>query len=350
MKKISLILSIALLLLTSCTSGADTSSGNSMFPESLDNSSESTGVSLDYFSSGRFTATIVEDSENIYFAKKDGIYKKKKPKNTAERIYEVKRPNSLLLYADKLYFAISDGSDLYSTLCCIGKDGSGFLTVFNEQTHKFSWGASNLVDYQIVNDVLYVANAAYAFSYDFKSQKAKELIKENTVEFFQVVNDDLFYIDHANKTFTIFDLNLKTSQTKIILGKGEERPETDIYHEFLWVEDSLYFFKRMPQGLFQRKDDNETVIDDGDIRNLFSSNRQLYFVSFDLYTSYLYRYDTKIKKAIYVATLKEFYSFGGITVVDGHAYFNSGVEVKDDGGHSLNNYDNSKPTFIELIS
>lgn len=304
-------------------------------------------IQLDYFSGKNFSATIVEDKQFIYFANNNGVYKQNKDTLRIQHIYSAKNVNQLSTYDDFIYFVQMDTNEI----CRIKKDGTTFERIYSKTSVGYDQISLAQFNYQIVEDVLYIGNADGAVCKDLETNKEKILVDNRGVSAFQTVGNHFYYIDHAERTFTIYDLNLKTNETSILLGEGKTEPQKDMIRNFIWINDQLYVYQSAPDRLYcKNRDKSESVIlIDKDIRDIFCYQNDLYYVVYDnAYTSYLYRYDLKNgnKK---VAVLDE-YDLSGVTIVGGYVYYNAGVDiVHDEYGHDLYDYQNSQPTMKQII-
>ena len=283
-------------------------------------------IELDYFHAGRYSATIVEDDESIFYAKNDGIYKLDKVSGKIERICEIECAGGLQLYKDKVFFMVTE-EDYNTILYSMTKGGADLAVVINAETLGDDCG---LYNYQIVDDVIYIVNLSYAGCYDLNTGEIRVLIEGGLIDDAQVVDGHLYYIEHG-KNFTIYDMNLKTGKTKILLGEGIYLPNKYIYWDFMWVGDVFFYFQRMPQGVFLCKDGNDIVIFDGNVeRSMTAIGDQLYFVEGSVYfTKYITLYRCDVKEGrLYHEGYMEGYSNGirDYTVVNGYVYYSTGYE------------------------
>lgn len=292
-------------------------------------------IKLDSFYSERFTSSITEDNNNIYFALKDGIYKEDKVSKLQIKLFDVESAYSLSVYSDSIYFVVK-GSGQNEKICKIDKNGQNYSTVFR--------GEFYLGDYVIYKNDLYFQDSTQLFFYNKDKNSVEVLIDD--VNSFQIKDDKIYYLDHASESFTIYEYDLENRKNKIVLGKGQSRPKEDIYKEFLWIDNVLYIYKRMPAGLFKYVDGKEILIDDGNVCNLINYKNDLCYIVNNGFKTYLYKYNGE--KISLEACMYYLNKNAGVSVVNDYVYYNSGVKIESRNGNIIENYSESLPCSISL--
>ena len=99
------------------------------------------------------------------------------------------------------------------------------------------------------------------------------------------MDNNLYFIDHANRTFSIYVMDLTTKTTKILLGDGEYNPNKEeakyLYKNFIFIEDTMYYYMLSPDGLYVYQNGESKLISDNeniDEYSLFSYDGDLYYI------------------------------------------------------------------------
>ena len=288
---------------------------------------------LDYFVHRKHTATIVENDEAVYWARTDSIYRQDKTGNTAKRIYEGSHPDNLLLSGDALFFLDASGKMLFS----VQTDGEDARTVLDITEYDNSMYIS---DYQIENDSVYFLwqNTLYSYSIN---EKQFESLENINIDRFQIVGEFMYYIDHAPRTFTVYQMNLNTGETSILAGYGQESPRDNVCKDFLRDKDRLLCVQTHPNRFYLWENHNSVTLSTGRVTNFYIAQGILYYVDFDDESSTLYAYDFEQNERTAVAILKQFDKSRGFSVIDGAVYYYSGYSVQEEDGNKIYDYDNS---------
>ena len=266
------------------------------------------GVELDYFHATKHTATIVEKDQSIYFAKKDGIYRQdgtQKPQNIAVANY----PDRLQLNGGYIYFVAENGTILYR----VSERGDEVARLFDITEYDNTRLDIEILDYQIIEEKIYFASGWYFFCYDLEKKEIYDFHITGGIEVFEIKKEKLYYIDHSERTFTIYELDLNSLQKRIIIGNGISEPTNGICFDFLWHMEQLYYLQRRPHGLYCWQENDSTLLVHGTISAFFAKNNQLYYVKDEqLYCG-----------ADVIAEVEDITESAGITIVNGIVYYQS---------------------------
>lgn len=108
---------------------------------------------------------------------------------------------------------------------------------------------------------IYIQTNFKFYRYDTREGSFEKLLDD--VGIYQIYNHQLYFIDHANRTFTIYQMDLQTLETKILLGTGrtavKETGDT-LYSNILFVGDHLYYTTRIPDGLYRYVNGEKDVL------------------------------------------------------------------------------------------
>lgn len=166
----------------------------------------------------------------------------------------------------------------------------------------------------IYKDNLFLNISMWLFKIDLQTYEW-EVFNKDVSPSFQVYNDYLYYIDHGQRSFTIYKQDLETKEIEIFLGEGVTRPEDENYSNFVIAEDgTFYITQRRPYTrLISYKDGVVEVIenyenirvyyDSLDELSLKYNNGNLYYVKNSDNVNKLYRYDYEKKQSEEIAVL-----------------------------------------------
>ena len=184
---------------------------------------------------------------------------------------------------------------------------------------------------------MYVQEGFQFYDYDFETKKVTKIADD--VGDYQVRGNELYFIDHAGKTFTIYVMDLTTKSTKILLGDGEysDRGKAKaLYKNFIFVDEVMYYYvlntdgyiddevyyrNPNPDGVYSYIKGESKLIDDSVTINpysFFEYNGMLYYIIIDDGTKIM-QYDPKDKKVTEVLSLSDY--SGEPKIKDGYFYY-----------------------------
>ncbi len=304
MKKVlSLILAICLLLLAGCTQTP------------IDNSSILNNISEE----------IIEyDGNDKYYYFENKIYKN----DTV--IFEDEKDNKiyqLAINGDYVYYLCGNDST-YNALSRVLKNGTNQqeLLVSHEQFN-------GLNDMKIYNNNVFVCDAIEL--YLISTTDLKPIVLHNDVAQYDIYGENVYYIDHAERTFTIYKKNIITQKTEKILGGGvysEDKNLTNtLYSKFVLTENGNFVFtQRLPYKLCEYVDGTVRVIenstdslDDGHIyeESVMYYDGLIYYVKIENKQQILYACATSPEEAVMIekGALKDFSRC--ITIKNNYYYY-----------------------------
>ncbi|NRY57266.1 hypothetical protein DE169_002445 [Clostridium acetobutylicum] len=283
------------------------------------------------------TSDIIEDDNFIYYSDKKGINKLNKKSGESKLILKQKNVNQLVLVEENIYFSTVDEKNF--GIFCIDKNGSELSKIIDGKNMEY---ANQFRYFMIRDNNIYFQVTMSLYLFDMTSKKLKLL--NNDAEQFKVNKGSVFYIDHGQRTFTIYKENIDDMKPQIILGKGVSEPKRDIYYGFAFIDDDLYFLKRIPNSsdnhyttaLFTYKNGNETIImkNDNEVigEDMVEYKGDLYFTT--------YSSDEKIKLLKYSAKdntisqvdcrdsskVDNYFVWNTVKIINGYLYY----PTKDD--------------------
>ncbi len=300
-------------------------------------------IKLDYFRADRYTATITENEECIFWADAEGLHKKNKETKEVSLLLAGKNINYLSVYGDFLYYVV-DEKELYRININIKSEESIFKLNENYMCQ--------IQDYAVVDEKVFFLNTHTLFYYDISSKSVTEL-KNITVETLQVVGNDIYFTDHAERTNTVYVYSTADNSCRAVLGNGKYTPDEKAYMDFRIVNGNIYYAQAMPSGTYMMPlDGEEKIIADGRATFICDApmSEGVYYMSYGLDESHLYFRDKNENEVPACFSMRELNPATGVAVVDGYVYYNSGFErIFDDSGHYVYNYDSSKPTAQKIF-
>lgn len=199
------------------------------------------------------------------------------------------RLDHLQIHNGYLYFAVLyDGADEEFEICRMPLDGGEHTVIVDHTTFATKLSQHALRDFTVKNETLYIGMNFAFFSYDIQSKTATMVAEDAGI--WQIHNDELYYIDHAYRTFTIYKTPLSGGEKQRVLGFGENEPtDKPLYKNFMFDGDTMYVYKRHPEGvtgtdgIYSYKNGTETLLVADTHINEFSIavwKGKLYYVSY----------------------------------------------------------------------
>lgn len=220
----------------------------------------------------------------------------------------------MILYDETLYYVIQKDElvDIYSiSIDGIDKKVVMESCIFSElKNHIFrSW--------EIYGGKIYIQTNLAFFEFDLNNQTLKELHKD--VWIYEIYNNELYFIDHANRTFTIYKMNLDTKKVEVVLGDGKYNPDKSVeeYYSNFVITDTgnLIYTKRNPYGVYYYNKSNLLIESGNQILeySLACHYDSVYYVVKDSENYNLVVYNLNSEERSIVTVLKDYSAFVDIT-------------------------------------
>jgi hypothetical protein len=195
---------------------------------------------------------VAEDEKYIYYCLNNSINKIDKT-NGEINIISVQPdifPSSLFYYSDYLYFVTYNKGKGESN-CKVLKmnvNSGEYFEAFDMQ-HLPDLKDAFIRSLLVIEDTIYMDCSSTVCSYNMNTKEVKLLVDED-ITIFDVVGDNLYYTDHAQRTFTIYKKNLKTMEKQFVLGDGKNEPKDAVqYRDFIFTPNEMYYIALGPIGL-----------------------------------------------------------------------------------------------------
>ncbi len=275
-------------------------------------------VKLGYFRANRYTATIIENDQYIFWADSHGINRREKNTKAESLIFKIDGANHLSLYGNHLYFVTNDQA-LHRVDLTKMKDEILFDSRENENY------LSQINDYCVVDNKIFFLNTHSLFYFDINSKKSVNLL-DTSVYTLQVVDNTIYFLDKAERTFTLYSYSIETKESEKIIGYGITEPLTQLCSDFRIIDGKIIYSLREPYETRVLKEDGSTeLVFNGELNfSVSGANWECLYsiLKINEAESCLYVYTNGEQKMI--ATLPKMNIASGFAIIDGYVYYNSG--------------------------
>ncbi len=234
---------------------------------------------------------------------------------------------TITVCGDWLYY-----SNLQHQVYKIKTDGSKRTFVLDSQ--PFLTYDEDCVNYLFVNgdDVFFRCDGFTLYKYNCKTQQTKE-IYWSAIQI-EINNGQMFLLGKDN---TIFKMDLLDDKPQPILVSNMEGNDkekwTDLYKEFIFVDNVMYYYKRSPDGLYKYENGESQLIDNTEVYpdyNLIKYDHLLFYVLCENNAVWkLKQYNPENSTVSEIATLENYKNLSGTISNDQFIYKNeSGETIK----------------------
>ena len=288
--------------MTSCAENPSNSSGSS--------SQSSPDTQVDY---------LCEDNDYGYYLKEDSLGKHIYRQN------KISKENTLLKSEQDLHRLVLSNDWLYydsageQNICRIKTNGEDFSVILNYKSLQEDEEDST-TGLWVVDNKLLVRMAFPLYCYDIESGKTIN-VSWDARSNVQVVGNKVYF---CGKDFSISEMDIQTGEIQVILqGDIRDKEESkNLYKNFIFVGDIMYYYKRNPDGLYRYQNSESTLVyDNSDVNefSLFEYDGKLYFIVRNGETIKLIQYNPIDEKVTEVLTCNDFRS--GPKIKDGYFYY-----------------------------
>ena len=214
----------------------------------------------------------------------------------------------------------------------IKTDGSERTFVLDSQ--PFLSYDEDCVNYLFVNgdDVFFRCDGFTLYKYNCKTQQTKE-IYWSAIQI-EINNGQMFLLGKDNTIFKMDLLDDKPQPFLVSNMEGNDKEKwTDIYKEFIFVDNVMYYYKRNPDGLYnyengesQLIDNTESITDYG----LIEYEHLLYYIVCEKDVNWMLKqYNPQTQSIKEIATFNDYKNLSGTISNDQFVYKNeSGETIK----------------------
>lgn len=201
---------------------------------------------------GSSALPVVEDNGVFYYVSESGFYKYDSAKNA----------NTLLNSGSYYGLYYKDGLVYYHT--------TDEILQYDTDTNNIScfWSLDEMSDESDVytgggiDDFLFHGNYLYIWNTGISCYRINLTTKE-AENFLDDVSSCVFsdthcyYIDHAEKTFSLYEKDLKTLETKLIAGEGVYKPQNIAISHVYMLNGELYYHERVSEAIYKYNPNGE---------------------------------------------------------------------------------------------
>lgn len=245
----------------------------------------------------RWSLSVIETDESFYYVTNAGVYR-----------YSKLTGEDVLVVAENAYgLLVRDNMLYYNTGHAVKAldFNTGEISLLWDETMLSSMpdlaaGYYGVNDFQIADDRLYLATTGIsAIYYNILQGTTEEFLEDFSCAV--ISSDACYYIDHAQRTFSIYRMAYDTGEVRLIRGEGITEPSTDLTRidGLAMIGNSVYYTVRDACDIYRLDDDGEDeLIFDGTANGsswlyLVSSNScdTFYFYEEDDLNFYVYSYN-----------------------------------------------------------
>lgn len=245
----------------------------------------------------RWSLSVIETDESFYYVTNAGVYR-----------YSKLTGEDVLVVAENAYgLLVRDNMLYYNTGHAVKAldFNTGEISLLWDETMLSSMpdlaaGYYGVNDFQIADDRLYLATTGIsAIYYNILQGTTEEFLEDFSCAV--ISPDACYYIDHAQRTFSIYRMAYDTGEVRLLRGEGITEPSTDLTRidGLAMIGNSVYYTVRDACDIYRLDDDGEDeLIFDGTANGsswlyLVSSNScdTFYFYEEDDLNFYVYSYN-----------------------------------------------------------
>lgn len=213
----------------------------------------------------------------------------------------------------------------------IDLDGKHKELVFNTTMITDSELESQVCSFAIYNKMLYIWDSTIScFSFNLVTGEQKRFQDDVSSGVFLL--GKFYYVDYAQRTFSIYVTDLETGDTELIRGDGvtcefEKTKEGAMYDKLTVIGENLFYSTRGTLAIYQYRENGQDILikdfPSSTLENSFVSmltdNRCLYFTLDG--TNMIGKYDPTSKKKEQLCTPDDFDANGKFSIIQSILYY-----------------------------
>lgn len=267
MKKLLCLLLSSLCLLTSCSNAPITSS-NSSVSNHEDVSENSSPIENKFWADELIGGDIYQSSPiinyngEIFYTTENAIKKFDKEKQKSILLVEMDGINALYSAENVIYFSRESEIYRYSP-----QDQTTTMILNKDNWEKNTYVSFH--DFIVCQDVILINNALTLDIFDLNSQELYHFLPD--VDEFALIDDTIFFVDHGEKSFSIYKKSLNSSPDEppiLVRGNGkslryeESVEDNTMFDGVIEMNNQLYYTKRVPAGVFKYNESGDDELID----------------------------------------------------------------------------------------
>ena len=212
-----------------------------------------------------WSAPVVETDTHFYYIAEDGLYRYSKETKENSRVV-----------ADTVYGLYLYESNLYYHTChkveCVDLRTMTALTVWDESMLLSDEDENNydyveISDFALLDGYLYIAGTGISVIRVNLENYATEQFLEDCSDMV-LFGNDCYYLDHAERTFSLYRMTCDTKESALLRGEGYTEPELDRMRidNIVGVDDTVVYSVRGTADiyLYQPNGSDEKIFDGDD--------------------------------------------------------------------------------------
>jgi hypothetical protein len=273
-----------------------------------------------------------ETETEIFYVADDGIVMVSKLTEKKTVFVRSSSINSLQVYDGYVYYC-----ENRTTIKRIGiSGGTATLVADSSQFHCLHPNDAWLRNFDVYGNFIYIRSPYTSLiRFDIEAQSDEIFLKD--VDYYAFSNNYCYYIDHAEKTFSIFQKSISTGQTELVRGDGiskrnmppEEYDEHDWYDCVFSVEGEIYYTMRSPAKVYKLEQDGIDILIDGfeqigDAKYLsvaIHTNRIYYTIDNGSAYSHLFECNLHSGEKRDLLVLVDYHNALGFKIIDGYVFY-----------------------------
>ena len=277
-------------------------------------------VKIENTNSFGWSSPIFQHGHAIFYITETGIKKYSLDSEEKEIIVESNDIISLYVDRDFLYYLLGEATSNGFSIRRTSHNGADEETLFDHFL---------IFDFIVFeNHVFFKADTLAVYLYDIETDELREILDEASSAV--IIGDYIYYIENAQRSFSIFKKSIKTNERFLLRGSGLPW-DNENHHNEIMVDniinfnDALYYATRFPAALLKLVENNDYHIDIYPERDkiivdfsnqkdkngyisvfMFANETNLYFAYNMGNIGYLYRYDPKTNETEMLTEIEGF--------------------------------------------
>ena len=277
--------------------------------------------------------SLTESNSSVFYISENGIMRHDKDKNTNMVLVASESINSFCIYNDSLYYCESENT-IYKT----NMGGEGRVKIIEMSQVESLLIEKSLAHFEIYDGFVYIKSSGTSLiRFSLSTEHAENFVDD--VGKYEFLNQSLFYIDHMERTFSIYGKDFCTGNTSLLRGDGitkQKSPENsewkiELYDNVIATNGRLYYTTKAPAKLFELMPDGGDILledfnhlKDANYLSITVTESALYYVlESGSLKGHLFEYNAQTGEKKEVALLNDVNYLFGIKVVDGYVFYYS---------------------------
>ena len=207
---------------------------------------------------GGWTGYVAETVDYFFYTAEDGLWRFDKATQAEVMVFADEDLRGVLLSDDSLYY--HDRQAIYRS----GLDGSLGVAVWQYDMCPDEWRddmSDGIRDFQAYAGCLYIlVDGLQLVKYDLNTKISECLLED--VASFTVNGNYCYYIEHASRSFSVFQKDLTTGETVMLRGDGKDWDAEDKvrYDTPVCFNGQLFFTIRQTENIFLYSENGEDTL------------------------------------------------------------------------------------------